>query len=226
MDSVFRIEGKRLIRRYDAEQLWVEPWGANSLRVRATELAVMQEEDWALLPQETSNVQISVVGQTASIQNGNIRAEISAGGRLTFFNRAGKVLLQEYVRNRADIQEYKSALNIEATRIQANSRRRLQPDGAFRVRSRRENIRYGSVSTAVFGFEKLYAGACAAEFAGQRAVCPIQFGLRLSLEQSCGRPSDVREKLNGMGSRLHEAVGLLDYRWRYAGVRSKKLMPG
>jgi alpha-D-xyloside xylohydrolase len=113
LDSVFRIEGIRLIRRYDAEELWVEPWGANSLRVRATELAVMQKEDWALLPQEASNVQISVVGQTASIQNGNIRAEISAGGRLTFLNRAGKVLLQEYVRNLKDIQEYKSALNIE-----------------------------------------------------------------------------------------------------------------
>lgn len=113
MDSVFRIEGKRLIRRYDAEQLWVEPWGANSLRVRATELDAMQDEDWALLPQEACNAQISVIGQTASIQNGNIRAEISAGGMLTFLNSAGKILLQEYVRNRTDIQEYKSALNIE-----------------------------------------------------------------------------------------------------------------
>ncbi|WP_235549048.1 hypothetical protein [Paenibacillus sp. Soil522] len=83
MDSVFRIEGKRLIRRYDAEQLWVEPWGAISLRVRATELDAMQDEDWALLPQEAYNAQISVIGQTASIQNGNIRAEISAGGMLT-----------------------------------------------------------------------------------------------------------------------------------------------
>lgn len=113
MDSLFSIEGKRLTRRFDAEQLWVEPWGANSLRVRATELDAFQEEDWALLPQETDNVQISVVGQKASIQNGDIRAEISAGGRLTFLNRTGKILLQEYVRNRTDIQEYKSALNIE-----------------------------------------------------------------------------------------------------------------
>ena len=114
MESVFRIEGKRLIRRYDAEQLWVEPWGANSLRVRATELDAMQEKEWALLPQEASNVQISLVGQTASIHNGNIYAEISAEDGLLFLNRAGKVLLQEYVRNRSDIQEYKSALNIEA----------------------------------------------------------------------------------------------------------------
>ncbi len=113
MDSVFRIEGKRLIRRYDAEQLWLEPWGANSLRVRATELDAMQYEDWALLPQEACNAQISVIGQTASIQNGNIRAEISSGGMLTFLNSADKILLQEYVRNRTDIQEYKSALNIE-----------------------------------------------------------------------------------------------------------------
>ncbi|MBD0384902.1 glycoside hydrolase family 31 protein [Paenibacillus sedimenti] len=113
MDSVFRIEGKRLIRRYDAEQLWVEPWGANSLRVRATELDAMQEEDWALLSQEAGNVQISVVGQTACIQNGSICAEISSEGKLTFLNRDGKILLQEYVRMRTDIQEYKSALNIE-----------------------------------------------------------------------------------------------------------------
>ena len=112
--------------------------------MRATELDVMQKEEWALLPQETGNVQISVVGQTASIWNGNIRAEISAGGRLTFFNRGRQVLLQEYVRKSGDIQEYKERAQHRRTRFQADSRRRLQSGGAFRVRSRRENIRYGT----------------------------------------------------------------------------------
>ena len=79
MDSVFRIEGNRLIRRYDMEQLWVEPWGANSLRIRATQMAAMQAEDWALLPQEACEVEISIDGQNASITNGKIRAEFRAG---------------------------------------------------------------------------------------------------------------------------------------------------
>jgi alpha-D-xyloside xylohydrolase len=114
LESPLRAEGARLIRQYDAEQLWLEPWGVNSLRIRATHRAAMMEEDWALLPQQPCETQITIVGQTASIQNGNIRAEISADGKITFYNRGGDVLLKEYVRNRKDIQEFKSALNIEA----------------------------------------------------------------------------------------------------------------
>lgn len=113
LESPFRVEGTRLIRQYDSEQLWLEPWGVNSLRVRATHRATMMEENWALLPQQPSGAQISIVGQTASIRNGNICAEISAEGKIIFFNRHGGVLLQEYVRNRKEIQEFKSALNIE-----------------------------------------------------------------------------------------------------------------
>jgi alpha-D-xyloside xylohydrolase len=115
MNQLFRVEGNRLIRRFDAEQLWVEPWGANSLRVRATQLADMPEGDWALLPpQEAWDVQISIVGTAASIRNGSICADISAGGKITFYTRDGKVLLQEYVRKRDETEAFKSALNIEA----------------------------------------------------------------------------------------------------------------
>ena len=39
--SVFQQEGNRLKYHYDAEELWLEPWGANSLRVRATKEAEM-----------------------------------------------------------------------------------------------------------------------------------------------------------------------------------------
>lgn len=36
-------EGSRLISHYEKEQLWIEPWGTDSLRVRATKLPEMPE---------------------------------------------------------------------------------------------------------------------------------------------------------------------------------------
>ena len=43
-------ENNSLIRIYEDETLQIEAWGENSLRVRATKLAEMPKEDWALLP--------------------------------------------------------------------------------------------------------------------------------------------------------------------------------
>ena len=57
----FRREGSRLIYHYDAEELWIEPWGKNSLRVRATHMAEMPQENWALTePPETSDSKIEI----------------------------------------------------------------------------------------------------------------------------------------------------------------------
>lgn len=114
MDYLFRTEGNRLICEYDSEKLWIEPWGENSLRVRATYLAEMPGEDWALLPPVESRVELRMDQRGAALVNGKIRAEITAGGKLTFFNRKGQILLREYVRNRKDIREFCSALDIEA----------------------------------------------------------------------------------------------------------------
>ena len=114
MDSFFRVEGNRLIREYNTEKLWIEPWGENSLRVRGTHLRQMQEEDWALLQQGAADVEITCEGQIASIRNGKIRADISAGGKITFYNQKNEILLQEYVRNRNNLKEFVSALCIDA----------------------------------------------------------------------------------------------------------------
>lgn len=38
----------KLVFRYDAEEVWIEAWGQNALRVRATKEDKMPEEDWAL----------------------------------------------------------------------------------------------------------------------------------------------------------------------------------
>lgn len=114
MENVFRVEGNRLIREYDSEKLWIEPWGCNSLRVRTTHMAEMQPEDWALLPREAPEVRISIKEDGAVIENGKIHAEISAEGKIKFRNYKDVVLLEEYVRNRNNLNEFCSALNIDA----------------------------------------------------------------------------------------------------------------
>ena len=107
-------EKNKLIRLYDNEILWIEGWGKNALRVRATKCAQMPGEDWALLPQN-SEADIQIDGNRASIRNGNIRAEILESGKIKFFNQHGKLLLGEYLRTRQDLfSEDCSALEIEA----------------------------------------------------------------------------------------------------------------
>jgi len=117
MGSFFRIEGKRLVRECRNEILWIEPWGADSLRVRGTKRAAMELKDWALLPQQvgdTAKITISDDGLTAEVKNGRITARVSAGGKISFFNADGKLLLEEFVRSRDNLKEFVSALCIDA----------------------------------------------------------------------------------------------------------------
>jgi alpha-D-xyloside xylohydrolase len=115
MALFFTKEKNRLIYRYDAEKLWVEPWGKNSLRVRASKMAEMPPEDWALLPPESCSAEIKIEESGASIKNGKIELRISGAGKITIYNSRGEVLLDEYLRNRRDINAaYCSALDIDA----------------------------------------------------------------------------------------------------------------
>jgi alpha-D-xyloside xylohydrolase len=91
---MFRSEMGRLVWEYDHELVWIEPWGANALRVRAT-CSDMREEDWALLPSAGSHADIVVEAEKATITNGKIKAEISKQGQLSFYNQHGKRLLNE-----------------------------------------------------------------------------------------------------------------------------------
>ncbi len=115
---MFTEDGQRLVYAYDAEQLWIEPWGPNAIRVRSTKQAEMPSEDWALQMkvERQSSVQIAVKEKEASITNGSIKATISAAGKLVVYNSVtNKVLLEEYARNRSDLLDPKcSSLAIEA----------------------------------------------------------------------------------------------------------------
>ena len=114
-DSIFTIKGDTLVRQYDCEKMYIEPWGENSFRVRCTKQAeLLENNDWALLPQESCNSKIEINGNEASIQNGKIRVDIDMGGKITFYNHKGEILLEEYVRNRNNIKKFCSALDIDA----------------------------------------------------------------------------------------------------------------
>lgn len=68
--SFFQQTGNRLTYHYDAEELWLEPWGENSLRVRATKQAEMPKENWALLetPECEAKIEITENGARISLQ--------------------------------------------------------------------------------------------------------------------------------------------------------------
>jgi alpha-D-xyloside xylohydrolase len=100
---------------YDAEKLVIEAWGENSLRIRSTKMAVMPEEDWALLSPKHTIAEIIIDKYGASITNGNIRAKINQIGKLEFYNQKGELLIEEYVRNRKDMfSDTCSALLVES----------------------------------------------------------------------------------------------------------------
>lgn len=113
--GIFTQDGNRLVWENDAETLWIEPWGKNSLRVRATKGTEMPREDWALLPPEDCMPHIAFEGKTAQICNGRLTARISAIGKITFYDQYGAVLLEEFMRTREyDGSEDSSALEVRA----------------------------------------------------------------------------------------------------------------
>lgn len=130
-------EGNELHFRFDDHLLWIQPWGENALRVRATKLASMPTEDWALASNPaSSSVNIATPeDEDATITNGKIKATVSQRGKIIIYDSKGTKLLEEYARNRRDPQDAKcSALEIEA--------RELRPilGGDFHLTTRFESL--------------------------------------------------------------------------------------
>ena len=101
--SMLRQEGNKLYRRQDKELLLIEPWGRNSLRVRATqrhEFLPDSNGNSALLAPEETKAEIAIDGKQATITNGKITCVVSDNGELQFSNQDGEVLLEEYSRVR------------------------------------------------------------------------------------------------------------------------------
>ena len=131
-------ENNRLIIADGKYQTWIEPWGANSLRVRMTGQPVMDANDWALtekmedVPAEISFETIDVTdpwyrgdewakyhqtGTQAKLVNGKITAKVSHEGWISFYNQKGELLTEEYWRNRNRINRYCVPLRIDAREL-------------------------------------------------------------------------------------------------------------
>jgi alpha-D-xyloside xylohydrolase len=87
--NCFFQEDNSLCWTQDHETLRIEPWGADSLRVRATLASAIREElDNALLSPPSMEAQIDIQPDQATIRNGAIVARVSAAGEITFLNAA------------------------------------------------------------------------------------------------------------------------------------------
>lgn len=107
----FEKNGSALEFFHQGERVRIEPWGRDSLRVRATMLPEFSGQDWALTePVEKTETQIAVtevdhwVGdgsidkrEQASIVNGRIKAVVNHAGVISFY-RDGALILREYFR--------------------------------------------------------------------------------------------------------------------------------
>ena len=87
----------KLMYHYDAETMVIEPWGTNSVRVRAAKMAKPPQEDWALQMEKPQvKVEIRKEGSGMSMINGKLAVRVTDGGKLMMFNQKGELLLEEY----------------------------------------------------------------------------------------------------------------------------------
>ena len=120
------------------ETVWIEPWGKDSLRVRATCRREMSGRDWALLPPaapERAEIRIQEtdytepwfkdrpekarIGQTATVRNGRILAEVDVEGWISFRDAEGNLLTAEYWGQRNRIAGYCLPLRINGRELKA-----------------------------------------------------------------------------------------------------------
>ncbi len=93
----FRQQEHALVWESEHEIVRIEPWGQNSLRVRATIGSGLRDDLFStLLPPTDTTVQIELGAEDATIRNGTLAAKISSEGFITFFNASnGTELLAE-----------------------------------------------------------------------------------------------------------------------------------
>jgi len=93
--NIFRRNGNALERKYNSELLRIEPWGKNSLRVRATPEYNFSGNNRALLELPNEDCQITVEENRAEIINGNARATVDENGKVIIYNQRGEIMLEE-----------------------------------------------------------------------------------------------------------------------------------
>lgn len=143
---LFEKNGSLFVQQ-DGTLLKIEPWNANSIRVRGTKYTEFTENKNALtmpLPKNSpeSKIQISSSGNSGTLLNGKIRVEIDFYHGITFKNDQGAILLQGWQRTRTDFpkpsaddivpKRFKSSLDLDWQELKGN------PGGDFSLAVRFE----------------------------------------------------------------------------------------
>ncbi|MBE5804343.1 MAG: glycoside hydrolase family 31 protein [Clostridiales bacterium] len=131
-------EGKRLILARGNSQVWIEPWGENSLRVRMFPDARLDPNDWALsepVKDTESTITFETIdttdpwykgeewakyhstGTVATLVNGKITAKVNPEGWISYYNQKGELLTEEYWRNRDRLNRYCVPLRISGREL-------------------------------------------------------------------------------------------------------------
>lgn len=126
-------DNNKLVIANGKSYVWIEPWGANSLRVRMSGVPQMDANDWALtekMEDITPQIVFEEIDVTdpwykgeeyakyhqtatqAGITNGKITAKVSHEGWISFYNQKGELLTEEYWRTRDRINRYCAPLRI------------------------------------------------------------------------------------------------------------------
>ena len=125
----FQVENGCLTFRRSGETLRIEPWGKDSLRVRATMAPAFTDAAWALTEPPApcaarAEVRTAAVTEEdgtpgtrelAVIENGAVRAEVNHAGVISFYS-GDRLLLREYYRN------YDGTISRESRCLKAVSR--------------------------------------------------------------------------------------------------------
>ena len=131
-------EERRIVIRNGASRVFIEPWGENSVRVRMTAEAQMDDHDWALcekvkeitpvITQTTVDMtdpwyrgeewkKYHYTGNEYTMVIGKLTVKVNAEGWISFYNQKGDLLTQEYWRNRDRICRYAVPIRIPAREL-------------------------------------------------------------------------------------------------------------
>lgn len=100
--SPFTRDGNRIVWRRLEQTLWIEPWGVDAIRVRATALPEMPLRDWSLLEPKPSSPRIKIRSGEARLTNGRLTVAIDEEGRVRFFKGSSKTPLVEEIAARTN----------------------------------------------------------------------------------------------------------------------------
>ena len=134
-------ENNRLVIKNGISQVWIEPWGESSMRIRMTAEPEMDSNDWALT-EEVPVTEVSYRQETVDatdpwykseeykhyhqtavnhyLTNGKLTAMVDYEGVISFYNQKGELLTKEYWRNRNRINRYCVPLRIDARELKCH----------------------------------------------------------------------------------------------------------